>query len=224
MTNKQFLAGLALLAAGSAQAVTVLSEGFSSVPGLTASGWTQVNNSSAPLGTSWFQGNSGIFPAASGAADSYAAANFLGTGSAAGAVSNWLILPVLTLDSTSTLTFQVRNGGEDFLDKIEIRFSSNGSSANVGSSTSSVGDFTSLLGSYASSTAGGWVTLSYSLGLSTATTGRLAFRYVVDNVSTAGNYLGIDNVAVTAAVPEPATYALMALGVAGLMLRRRLAA
>ncbi len=225
MTTKQLLAGLAVLAAASsAQAVTVLSEGFDSVAALPGLGWSQVNNSAAPLGSGWFQGNSGIFPAYAGAADSYAAANFLSTGSAAGAISNWLILPTLTLDSSSVLSFQVRNGGDTLLDRLEVRFSANGGSADVGTTTSSVGDFSILLGTYASDTAGGWVGLSYSMwGLSAPTTGRLAFRYVVDDVSTAGNYLGVDSVLVTA-VPEPATYVLMALGVAGLMLRRRAAA
>jgi len=223
---KPILAGLALLvAAGSSQAVTVLSEGFDSVSTLPASGWVQINNSTAPAGTAWFQGNSGIFPAFSGADNSYAAANFLSTGSATGAVSNWLILPTLTLDSSSVLSFMVRIGGEDFLDTLEVRFSPNGSSTNVGTTSTSVGDFSILLGSYSGSTAGGWQSQSFTLSaLSTPTSGRLAFRYVVDNVATAGNYIGIDSVAVTAAVPEPATYLLMALGVAGLVLRRRLGA
>lgn len=218
MTNKQVLAGLALVAAAAgAQADTVLSESFSDVAGLTASGWVQVNASTAPLGTGWFQGNSGIFAAASGAADGYVAANYLGTGSASGAVSNWLLTPVLTLDSSSTLSFLVRTAGDGFLDKLEVRFSGNGASTTLG-------DFSTLLGSFEASTPTGWVGLSYTLnGLATPTTGRLAFRYIVDNVATAGNYIGIDDVAVTA-VPEPTTYGLMGLGVAALLLRRRFTA
>lgn len=223
---KPVLAGLALLAAaGSSQAVTVLSEGFDNVSTLPASGWVQVNNSTAPAGNAWFQGNAGIFTAFSGADNSYAAANFLSTGSATGAVSNWLIMPALTLDSSSVLSFMVRIGGEGFLDTLEVRFSPNGSSTNVGSTSTSVGDFGILLGTYSGNTANGWEGLSYGLwGLSAPTTGRLAFRYVVSDVSSAGNYIGIDSVSVTAAVPEPATYLLMALGVAGLVLRRRMGA
>lgn len=218
MTSNKLIAGLALVAAAAgAQAGTVLSESFNDVAGLTASGWAQVNASTAPLGTSWFQGNSGIFAAASGAADAYVAANFLGTGSASGAVSNWLMTPVLTLDSTSTLSFLVRTAGDGFLDKLEVRFSGNGASTNVA-------DFSTLLGSFQASSSTGWVGLSYTLnGLAAPTAGRLAFRYVVDNVATAGNYIGIDDVAVTA-VPEPSTYGLMALGVAALLLRRRFTA
>lgn len=219
MTIKKLMTGLALVAvATGSQAITVLSEGFDNVATLPASGWAQVNNSTAPLGTSWFQGNSGIFAAASGAANSYIAANFLGTGNATGAVSNWLMTPVVALDPTSMLSFQVQTAGDGFLDKVEVRLSTSGASTNVA-------DFGTMLGSFQASTLTGWVGLSYSMGVIDApTTGRIAFRYVVDNVSTAGNYLGLDNVAITSAIPEPGTYLLMGLGVAGLMLRRRFTA
>lgn len=219
MTIKQLMSGLALVAAASgAQAGTVLSESFDNVAALGAAGWVQVNDSTAPLGNSWFQGNGGIFAAASGAANAYIAANFLGTGSTTGAVSNWLMTPELSLDGASELSFLVRTAGDGFLDKIEVRLSTSGAS-------SSVADFSTLLGSFQASSDTGWVGLSYSLfGLDTPATGRLAFRYVVHNVATAGNYLGIDDVAVTSAIPEPTTYLLMGLGVAGLMLRRRFTA
>ena len=219
MTIKQLMTGLALVAAATgAQAITVLSQGFDSVAALPASGWAQVNNSTAPLGTSWFQGNPGIFAAASGAANSYIAANFLSTGSAAGSVSNWLMTPTVALDPTIELSFLVQTAGDGFRDRIEVRLSTSGASTNVA-------DFSTVLGSFQASTLSGWVGLSYTLGVIDApTTGRFAFRYVVDNVSTAGNYLGLDSVLITSAIPEPGTYLLMGLGVAGLMLRRRFSA
>src|SRR6478609_2463871 len=57
----------------------LLSEGFNNVASLGAAGWV-FTNASTPVGQSWFQGNSGIFAAQSGAATSYAAANFLSAG------------------------------------------------------------------------------------------------------------------------------------------------
>lgn len=219
-------AGLAAVAAfSSAQAATVLSEGFDNVAALSGADWIFTNNSAAPVGLNWFQGNTGIFPAATGAPDSYAAANFASSGAMTGAVSNWMITPALMLDGSSVISFYVRNAGEDFLDKLEVRLSM-GTGSDVGATTTSVGSFTTLLGGYASAvTPGGWIGLTYGLSsLTEPTTVRLAFRYVVDDVATAGNYLGIDGLSVTAAVPEPATYVLMALGVAGLLIRRRAAA
>ena len=219
MTIKQLMAGVVLAAAATgSQAITVLSEGFDNVATLSTAGWVQVNNSTAPLGTSWFQGNAGIFAASTGAANSYIAANFLSTGNAAGAISNWLMTPVVALDPTSMVSFLVRAAGDGFLDKLEVRVSTSGASTNVA-------DFSTLLDSFQASTSTGWVGFSYSMGsISAPTSGRIAFRYVVDNVATAGNYLGLDSVVVTSAIPEPGTYLLMGLGVAGLMLRRRFSA
>ncbi len=221
MRLSKLMVGLAALGVlSSAHAVDVLSESFDNVAGLSGSGWVLTNNSTSPS-QAWFQGNAGVFPADSGTANSYVAASFLSSNS--GAVSNWLITPVLLLDSSSMVSFLVRAAGEGFLDKIELRLSVNGASADVGSTATSVGDFGILLGSYASDTAGGWDTQSFSLvSLQLPTIGRLAFRYVVADVATAGNYIGIDSVSVTA-VPEPATYALFGLGAVGLLLRRRLA-
>ena len=99
---------LAALGTSAAQAagVELLNEGFGNVNGL--SGWTQVNNS-APPGSGWFQGNAALFPARSGAADSYAAVNFLGADNGIGTVDNWLITPALDLSGATTLRFFTLN-------------------------------------------------------------------------------------------------------------------
>lgn len=213
MKFKQLAVAAALCAGFAAQAQIVLAQGFDNVAGLAGAGWQIVNTSASP-GTTWFQGNAGIFPAASGAPSSYAAANFLGTTAATGAVSNWLITPQLQLDATSMVFFAARVGGDGgFLDRVDVLRSTTGTAP---------GDF-ALLGSYSSSTDNGWVGQSFSANLSAPTPAFIAFRYVIADVATAGNYLGIDTVTITA-VPEPTTTLLLGLGLAGLLARRRFSA
>lgn len=210
MRFKKLVAACAISCAGlSAQAATVLSEGFDSLATAVASGWLNVNLSPEP-GTNWLQGNPTIFAAASGASNSYASAGFLGTTAASGPISNWLITPQLTLDATSTVSFDVRVVGAGFLDTLQVLVSTTGTAP---------GDF-SLIGTYSSTSADTWVAQSYAAGLSSSTPAYVAFRYVVADVATAGDYLGLDNVAITA-VPEPTSVLLMGLGVAALLARRR---
>lgn len=209
----------------SSQAAVLLSEGFDSLAGLPGAGWVFTNNSQ-PLGsTDWFQGNTGVFTAAAGADDSYAAANFNNAGTPAGRISNWMITPVMALDTPATLAFALRLLGDGLLDTVEVYVSTSGASADVGTTDTSTGDF-SLLQSYASISDTGWVNESIALGgFGAGTTGRLAFRYVVDDTDFDGNYVGIDSVNVTTrdgTVPEPATAALLAVALAGIAgLRRR---
>jgi hypothetical protein len=199
----------ALLAAGlmvGAHAATALNEGFDNVAALAGSGWV-LTNASAPVGQDWFQGNEGIFAADTGAANSYIAASFLSAATDAGAVDNWLISPELTLGAGQVLTFSTRASDTDFLDLLEVRFSSGSSAA--------VGGFSTLLGTVGSALSAtypvaGWV--AYSLALPTAATGRVAFRYTVASASNA-SYIGIDSVVVSS-VPEPATLAMFGIGLA----------
>ena len=52
-------------------------ENFDDIATLPGDGWVEINHSTVPGPTGWFQGNGDIFPAQSGASTSYIAANFL---------------------------------------------------------------------------------------------------------------------------------------------------
>lgn len=199
----------------------VLYENFDNVAALTGNGWAFVNNSTPAGGTGWFQGNSGVFDAQSGAPDSYIASNYLAS-NGFGNISNWMLLPEMVLSDGDTFQFYTRSNGA-LQDGLELRFSGNGASTNVGGTDSSVGDFTLLLrpinplldSSYPTE----WTLYSVTIsGLGGSTSGRLGFRYTVPDTSVNGDYIGIDSVVVT---PEPASITLLALGLAGLAGRRR---
>ena len=216
---------LSLFAVGASASAASLTEGFEvAVP----AGWTTVNNS-LPVGTSgWFQGNTAVFSAHAGAPTSYAGANFNNT-SGSGNISNWLISPTLAFDNGDVVSFWTRTVDTPaFPDNLELRFSNVGGT-NVGASDTSVGDFALLLAVNPGLTTTGypnvWTEYSATIsGLTGTTNGAIAFRYVVPVGGPAGDnsdYIGIDSLTITSAIPEPATYLMMALGVGGLLLRRR---
>jgi hypothetical protein len=221
--KKHFLAALALAAATSAvQAAGVpLIENFDETANLAGKGWVVTNNSTTGGQSSWFQGNPGIFGSASGSAKSYIAANFLSAPATGGAISTWLMTPTIDIFNGETLSFALRLLGDGFLDTVEVYLSTSGASTNVGATTTSVGDFL-LLQSFSADADTGWQDRSITLdGVAPGSTGRFAFRYLVADTTVNGNYVGIDSVKV---IPEPASWALVALALAGAGLSRRRAA
>lgn len=219
-------------------------ENFENFPGLFTgtNPWVLQNRSDSPTGgVTWFQGDPFIFTAQSGTG--YAAANFLSTGGQTGTehISNWFLSPTLNLTLGSTLTFYTRSAGA-LPDRLEVRLSLNGSSTNVGTTSSDVGDFTVVLQTInpAQLAAGNataypttWTQFTVNVvGVPVAgTTGRIGFRYDVTNsgngaTAVNGDYIGVDNVTSTGltVVPEPSTYFLCLSGLAvggWLLLRRR---
>jgi len=206
------------LAATSSFAFASFSEGFDDITTLAGNGWSQ-QNLSVPVGsTNWFQGNAAVFVAHAGAAtNSYIGANFNNT-TGTNTINNWLITPEVTLDNGAVLDFFTRTStASPFPDRLQVWMSTNGSSTNVADFTNLVLDINPTL------VAGGypnvdWTNFNTALtGLGGPTQGRLAFRYFVTNGGPSGansNYIGIDTVSYTDAVPEPAT--MVVLGAAAL--------
>ncbi|MDO9073943.1 MAG: choice-of-anchor J domain-containing protein [Rubrivivax sp.] len=218
---------LGLMAAGASATAASLTEGFDVV---VPAGWATKNNSTTVGTTGWFQGNVTVFTAHEGATNSYAGANFNNT-TGAGTISNWLISPTLSFSNGDVVSFWTRTVNVPaFPDRVELRFSNVGG-IDVGTAPTDVGTFALLLSVNPDLTTSGypntWTQYTSTItGLAGPTNGAIAFRYFVTSGGPSGDnsdYIGIDSLTITA-VPEPATYLLMALGVGGLLLRRSRAA
>lgn len=208
------LAPLALVAALSLGSVaasadtTLISEGFDDVSTLAGNGWLLLNRSS-PLGIvdTWYQGQDYIFPALSGAPDSYIASNY-NAGTTGGSIADWLMTPTFSTQFAGQVSFSIRSDVQaGYVDFFSFGLS------NGGTATS---DFTL---SKAAIVPGDWTTYTMSFaGTGTNSVGRLAIVHV--GLADIANYIGVDNVLVTA-VPEMPTSALAAAGLLTLALMRR---
>lgn len=190
-----------------------VTEGFADITTLIPSGWRMQNNSQpGPGATGWFQGSTAALTSQSGAPNSYIAANY-DNGTGASTLSNWLLTPALTLVNGGQFTFWTRTMSiPAYADRLQVRLSTNGTSSNVGSSATDVGDFTTLLLDINPTyTLTGypnvWTQFTLTLsGLVPQSTGRLAFRYFVENGGPSGtnsDYIGIDSVEYACATPTP---------------------
>lgn len=207
------------LAEGRHVEVSSFTEGFDNITTLVPQGWFFQNNSS-PVGTNpvWFQGNppssGGPFTAHQGAENAYIAVNFNSTAGGTGTISNWMLTPELDFGGSAALSFYTRNYGvgQIYPDRLEVRYSTNGASTNVGAGSTAVGDFTSVLlvinpnlttTGYPST----WTqfTVTNADGLPRSGKGRIAFRYFVTGAGPTGtnsDYIGIDTMNFAAGAPE----------------------
>lgn len=199
------------IAAGPASA-SVISTGFET--GDPLSDWF-TGNFSSPAGSGWFQGNTGIFSAQGGSADSYLAANFLSAAGGVGTINNWLVTPVFDQLGNIALSFWARTADPGFSDRLQVLYNDTGSL--------NVADFNQVVLDINSTEAPDgfpmdWTLFSVNLqgnyGL-----GRFAFVYRSSDAQNA-DYIGLDTVNITT-VPEPGTLALLSLGLISLALRRR---
>lgn len=220
--EKLFALSLVLGAATFGQAAVVFQEDFDNVAGL--SGWQNVNNSDAPGPNSWFQGNNVIFPQHS--TTGYAAANYNAT-TGANEISVWLTTPTILVDNTYQLSFWTRTVElAAFADSLEVRMATAGTS--VGSTATSVGDYTNLMahinpGLTLTGYPEAWTNYVVTVtGLSGPTNVSFGFRYHVPNGGPEGSnsdYIGLDSV--TVITPEPASMAVIGLGMAAMARRRK---
>ena len=216
------IGGLFLSALSFGQAFT---EGFddladasatSTLAPLNSRGWVDTNLSKGTItfattnglgNTGWF-GNGTAFASHAGAG--YVAGNYENV-AGNGTISNWLISPTATLHNGDTFSYWTRTSSGVHPDRLEVRLSTNGSSANVGTTEVSVGDFTTVLETVNPSLLAGAANYSTSWTLHTVTlsgigasvSGRFAFRYFVTTAGLGaanGEYIGIDDVTYT---PNP---------------------
>jgi len=194
---------------------TALDEGFEQFNvfggGMFANGWIRQNNSDE-ADSYWWQcirtSEGGFWNAADGPDDSCGLAGYTSTLIDGGTISNWIVTPLVSFGSGSTVSFYTRTKpGSTFPDRLQVRACSAEPCTDLGTGSEDVGDFTTLLLDIDPGEAQGvypedWTqyVVDFSEGLPTSGNGRIAFRYYVHDSGpngSRGNLIGLDRVVVT---------------------------
>lgn len=211
---KQMAAALlAACALGPVQAqTTIFSEGFEDVAGLAAQGWSFWNVGEDPSGPGWVPGS--IFlPPEDGPLDSFIHSGYVATMNDSREpeyISAWLVTPEIKLTGSDKLTFWIQGPGPDFYqDQLRVLIAP-GSATSPDQFVQTIFDI--------SGPPPFWMSLSFQLPTD-MTTARIAFQYYGSNAN--ANYLALDSLSVTSAVPEPASLLMLGAGLGVALLRRR---
>ena len=216
--------GFALAVSGITVQAAECREGFENVSTLQSRGWSMQNNSD-PLGsTGWFQGKPGIFPAYSGATNSYVAADMDSAGSAGYPVlSNWLVTPEIVFGPGTTFGFYTR-AFPGAANRVVVRLCIESGSTNCTAPGPQSGDRGGFLADLADinpeQSEDGypsvWTHYQFTPmdGLPTSGRGRIAFHYYGFWQSSVplGSAIGIDEVTVAGASGCPLTEFVFADG------------
>jgi hypothetical protein len=203
------IAAALLLGGASAQADTLINEGFESFATLGANGWLLLNSGALPGTTSLAQGDVSIFPAQSGSPESYVSGNY-NNATVGGYINSWLITPQFSTAAAGTITFWARADiAPGYSDKLAY-----------GISNAVSGDFASGSLSAPITLTGTWTPITLNFAARGAgTVARFAMVYT--GLADTSNYIGIDSVSVVNAVPEPTSWLMLGAGLMGLSILRR---
>lgn len=183
-------------------------EEFDTVANIAKKGWVITNRSNPIGGRAWRQGKYELggklgneivgFPAFSAvySPNEFVSADLATTGDG-GEISCWLISPPMPAKNGDQFSFYTRSTGA-FPERLQVRANYTNQSANVGAGVKDFGDYTTSLldinPNYGNDYPENWTkyTITFAGLPSALTSVRVAFRYMVDDISVNGDMIGID--------------------------------